>query len=183
MIEYGTANTEKDLLGILSLQKSNLSQAISEVELQKEGFVTVDHDLELLRKMNDPFPHIIAKENERVIGYTLVMLPDLKNTIEVLKPLFNQIVKIILDGRSLNSRRYFVMGQVCVQKEYRKRGVFRALYEELVLRMKNDFELIVTEVSNKNQRSLAAHLNIGFNTIREYHCSEGIHWHVVIRKI
>lgn len=54
---YGPALSKADLQGILALQQQNLPSALSPEE---QGFVTVRHDLPLLRKMNTPHPHRIA---------------------------------------------------------------------------------------------------------------------------
>ena len=42
----------RELEQILDLQQRNLPKNISQEEREKEGFVTVEHDLDLLRAMN-----------------------------------------------------------------------------------------------------------------------------------
>ena len=116
MVTYGISTTEEELKGILELQQINLPQNISTDELKSQGFVTVKHDLNLLTQMNSPFQHIIAKENNKIIGYTLVMLRKWKNDIPVLVEMFDQIDSIIYGGRKLAEAKYFIMGQVCVAK-------------------------------------------------------------------
>ena len=58
-IEYRQA-TEHDLPLILKLQQENLPKNISQEEAVKQGFVTVEHDLSLLREMNTPYGHTVA---------------------------------------------------------------------------------------------------------------------------
>jgi len=70
MTTYGVAKSDKDLFEILALQKANLPANISFKEANSEGFVTVNHNFDLLKKMNSPFPHIIATSENKVIGYT-----------------------------------------------------------------------------------------------------------------
>ena len=62
MIIYTTSATEKELLGILALQKANLAAGLTIDEIQSQGFVTVMHSYEQLKKFNDFEKHIIAKE-------------------------------------------------------------------------------------------------------------------------
>jgi len=175
-ITYTVSENDVDLYGILSLQRSNLPISLSQEEALEQGFVTVMHDFSLLKRMNAPYPHIIARAGESVVGYTLVMLRELRHEIPVLVPMFAQIDKVSLDGLMLKDTRYFIMGQVCIARTYRGQGVFQCLYEEMVRRMSADVEYIVTEVSLRNPRSLRAHEKVGFRNVREYRSEDGEDW-------
>ena len=168
MMNYGVANTDNDLLQILDLQAINLPSNISEEEAQSQGFVTVHHDFDLLKKMNAPYPHIVARDSDRIIGYTLVMLRSFEKEIPVLIPMFQQIDAIIFDNKKLGNAKYFVMGQVCIDKAYRGRSIFAGLYNEMKKRMSPFFEYIITEVDKRNIRSLRAHEKVGFKNVLEY---------------
>ena len=52
MISYTKSNSTTDLEGILGLQKSNLVKVLTSQEMQSQGFVTVDHTFEQLKKLN-----------------------------------------------------------------------------------------------------------------------------------
>ncbi len=179
MITYGNPQNDADLRQMLDLQRANLPAQISETELQVEGFVTVHHDFELLKAMNDPYPHIIAREAEKVVGYTLVMLPAFQNQIPVLVPMFAQFNRAKFQGRLLEAINYVVMGQVCIAKGYRGKGIFQGMYAQMKQQMEPHFEVIVTEVSIRNPRSLRAHTKVGFHTIREYQAETGEEWAIL----
>jgi ribosomal protein S18 acetylase RimI-like enzyme len=179
-IIYTVTRTEEDLRGILRLQRDNLPVNISREEALKEGFVTVEHNFPLLKRMNDPHPHIIAKEADQVIGYTLVMQRDLRNDIPVLVPMFAQIDNIVYDNRPLRDSRYVVMGQVCIAKGFRGLGIFQGLYQEMARRMSPYFDYIITEVSKRNPRSIRAHEKTGFRIVREYVDQDGEEWVIVL---
>jgi len=168
MITYGPAISREELAGILSLQQENLPAHISSEELQKEGFVTVHHSLPLLEKMNQPYPHIIAKEEDRVIGYTLVMLPTMAEEIPVLVPMIEQVNRLVIQGKSLGDTAYFVMGQVCIAKRYRGKGVFAGLYQALQAQMRAHFDWCITEIASRNPRSLRAHEKLGFESLHTF---------------
>lgn len=163
MITYKKASTPKELRQILSLQKNNLAEGISSEEKEKEGFVTLVHDFELLRAMNAICPHIIAIENNKVIGYALCMHPSFGNEMDLLKPMFSELQKTV-DATS----PWIVMGQICIDKAFRKKGIFRRLYEELLVAIQPQFTTIITEVDATNKRSLAAHYAIGFTLVSTY---------------
>lgn len=175
MITYTQANTEKELRQILALQQKNLPKNRSRKELSKEGFVTVEHTFELLQKMNKACKHTIAKENGNVIGYALSMHPKFGNAIEVLRPMFEQL------GRVYNKQDFLVMGQICIAKEFRGKGIFRGLYQHMKKFTKTEFETIITEVDLKNQRSIRAHQAVGFQELSRY-LSDGKEWSLIVLK-
>jgi len=173
-IEYTTAKTTDELLQILSLQKINLRASVTAEEMQHEGFVTVSHDLDLLTRMNTAFPHIIAKDNDKVVGYALSMVSSFKNEITVLQPMFQEL-------EELHIQNYLAMGQICIAKSHRKQGLFRGLYEAMKKASYPKYEFIITEVDTTNSRSLGAHLAIGFDRICTYH-SLGQDWELISLK-
>ncbi|WP_271765607.1 GNAT family N-acetyltransferase [Aquimarina algiphila] len=172
-ITYTTVTSEEELQQILTLQQNNLPISISKSEKEIEGFLTVQHDLEILKKMNTLQPHVIAKDSNKVVGYALCMLKDFKEDIEILKPMFTQI-EAHLDAHI----SYFVMGQICVDKAYRKQGIFRGLYQTIKKESQQNYNLLITEVASNNLRSLQAHYAIGFKTLIT-HKSDGVEWHLI----
>ena len=135
MIEYIGAQTHQDIKQILTLQRQNLSTGITPEELTREGFVTVAHTYEVLWAMNQTYPHIVAKVNGQVIGYALVMLKDFRDQIPELIGLFARLDKLPYQNQHLNQITYFIMGQVCVDKAFRRQGVFAGLYQQMKKQM------------------------------------------------
>lgn len=180
MISFHKANNTSDLGQVLKLQAANHPQNISRQELAEQGFVTVKHDLTLLRAMNQKFPHIIARDRETLIGYALVMLEEFKDRIPVLMPMFDQMNRLEYKGQSLASIGYFVMGQICIAKAYRGQGVFGGLYEKMRMEMQGLFPMVVTEVASRNTRSLKAHFKVGFETVKEYVADNGEEWQIIL---
>ena len=138
-ITYKKADSNEELNQILELQSVNIPSSISEDESEVEGFVTVHHNFEILKRMNDKCAHIIAKSKDKVIGYTLCMLKEFKEEIEVLRPMFQQI-----DNCINSDETYIVMGQICIDKQFRKQGVFRGLYHFMKHEMSSRYNMIIT---------------------------------------
>lgn len=159
--EYTCITSDRELTEILSLQGRNLRQALSINETANEGFVTVEHSFDLLKKMNAIAPHIIVKHNNCVVGYALCMDPSFRNDIPILKPMFQELNR-------LNIYNYIIMGQICIAKAHRKKGVFRSLYSTMTTELRYKYEHIITEVDIVNTRSLNAHNAIGFKTLSTY---------------
>ena len=174
MVIYKQADSLKELEQILELQQRNLPKTISEDESAKEGFVTVEHTLNLLKSMNDVCGHIIAVDDGQVVGYALCMHPQFANDIEVLRPMFQEIDKTIK-----GQVNYMAMGQICVAKSHRGQGIFRKLYQTMQEKLPEGFDTIITEVDGKNKRSLAAHTAIGFQELKRYYALDK-EWVIII---
>lgn len=173
MITYCRASSDKELHEILMLQQQNLPLALSSEERKKEGFVTVSHSFDILRQMNDTCAHIIAKNDDHVVGYALCMHPKFANEINVLRPMFEEIESLTpkIEG-------YLAMGQICIDKAFRKMGLFRNLYQTMQTFATPEFAWIITEVDAKNARSLQAHYAIGFRDLKTYN-SDGQEWKLI----
>lgn len=113
--------------------------------------------------MNKAFPHTIAKHNKKVVGYALSMTSLFEQDIPWQWLMFNKIKKRI--SPTIN---YLVMSQICVAKTHRLQGVFRRLYNHLLLFTQNHFDVITIEVDMKNLRSIQAHQAVGFTDLLRY---------------
>lgn len=163
MIRYKPCDCLAEIEQIVQLQQENLPDNLSLEEREKEGFVTVVHSLELLQAMNKKWSHTLALVNGKVVGYALSMHPDFGRDIEVLLPMFQQL-EIIRP----NTSKYMVMGQICIAKPFRGKGIFRGLYQAMQKNLSTQFTEIITEIDANNQRSLNAHLTVGFAKILSY---------------
>lgn len=171
-IKYCRATSDFELNGILALQQKNATSSLSDDERLKEGFITVIHSFDLLKRMNADCQHIIAKDDDVVIGYALCMTRKFSTDIPLLAPMF-ETADILITGK-----KYLAMGQICVAKEFRAKGVFRGLYSFYREELQQNYDGLITEVATSNQRSLNAHLSVGFE-ILQTHVSEDISWELV----
>jgi predicted GNAT family N-acyltransferase len=174
MITYKRAKTDEELQQILKLQQSNFSSSISEEEKAKEGFVTVRHDFDILKSMNEKCQHIIAIHDNKVIGYALSMVKEFQEKVEVLKVMFVEIEK-----HKESQHSYLVMGQVCVDKEFRKKGVFRGLYTFMRQELYKQYDFLITEIDSSNSRSIDAHYAVGFKKLHTYYANNQ-DWEIVV---
>ena len=227
-VEYSVTRTDRELQEILDLQTGNRPEHLTGEELRSQGFVTARHDLEVLRRMHQEYPHVIAKvgknkggigggiggeerREEHVIGYALCMMKSAERLVPTLAGLFQNIEngttryrgKVLTnqsihrpdtneykndndddddddEDRDCHSFKYFVMGQVCIHKNYRGKGIFDGLYRHMRRVMASNFHGVVTSISTRNQRSLRAHARVGFSTIHEYSTGEGDDWKLVL---
>jgi ribosomal protein S18 acetylase RimI-like enzyme len=163
MIDARPVAGDAELGEILALQRRNLARNLDEREMADNGFVTVEHTLEVLRRMHAIAPSIVAKDGAELAGYALVMPLECRSFIAVLEPMFQR-----LEALGILRQRCYVMGQICVAKPYRGRGVFDLLYRAHRDHLRSRFDSVVTEVSVRNGRSLRAHQRIGFEELERY---------------
>lgn len=182
MIRYTVSLTEQHFSQILKLQQANLPKNVDEEEKKKEGFVTLEHDLELLKKLNTPFAHVIAMDGDKVVGYTLITVKEHVAFIPLLQPTLEELKGVTFDNINLHQSKFFIMGQVCIDKLYRGQNIFRGLYDSLSNRMSTDFDFIITEIATHNYRSMCAHKKIGFQVIKQHKDDLG-EWAMVVLDI
>jgi ribosomal protein S18 acetylase RimI-like enzyme len=167
-IIFTTITTDQEIWQLLDLQQKNLSKNVSEDVANNQGFVTVVHDFELLSRMNQTVPQIIAKDGDELIAYALVMPESFRNDIPVLTAMFELMDGLEYKGKLIKDVQYYAMGQICVAENYRGMGIFDGLYAKHKETLSVRFELCVTEIAKRNTRSLAAHKRVGFEIIHEY---------------
>lgn len=168
-IRFATVSSPADVRQILDLQARNLPASLSAETMASQGFVTVRHEPAVLQRMNEAAPAVIAKADDQVIGYALVMPREFAPEVPILRPMFE-----MLDGLSWSHKplrddpRWFVMGQVCIAAGYRGLGIFDGLYQKMKDAYRSRYDFTVTEVAERNTRSMRAHERVGFRTVHTY---------------
>jgi predicted GNAT superfamily acetyltransferase len=180
MITYTTASTTAHLQGILQLQQQNLPENLDTAEKEQQGFVTVQHTLTDLEKLNRIEPHVIALENDTVAAYLLAMTAQSGSNIPVLKPMFESFEHILWKGAPVAQQAYMVVGQVCVAKACRGKGILNECYNYYHDYFSTKYSFAVTEIDLTNQRSINAHRRIGFEEVHRYPAPNGVQWSVVL---
>ncbi|UTA68276.1 GNAT family N-acetyltransferase [Emticicia sp. 21SJ11W-3] len=176
-----TVKTAADVRGILALQQKNLKKNLTAEQIESQGFVTVEHNYDVLKAMNDAQASIIAKDGDTVVGYCLAMLPQFRNDVPEIRSLFDTIDLIEFENRPLKEFNYVVMGQVCVGEGYRSMGLFDGMYQKLREELSDKFDMCITDISSRNLRSQKAHTRIGFQNIKDFHDTElNEIWRVVL---
>lgn len=157
-----------ELERILELQRQNHIGHVTAEAARTQGFVTARHTLESLTQMHALGPSIIAKAGDELAGYALTMAKEARAYVPILDPMFQKLEALSFRGTPLARRAYYVMGQICVAEAFRGQGVFDALYAGHRAHYSERFQLVVTEVATRNERSLRAHARVGFEPVLRY---------------
>ncbi|CAF1417775.1 unnamed protein product [Rotaria magnacalcarata] len=183
MVSFTTAESEEDLLNIISLMKSNLRKTLSLDQQASDGFLSIEFSYDILRKMNQPASSIIATDttSNKLVGYALASLPEIAVELPDIAKLILLIKTLDYKGKPLRDNTYYILGQICVADGYRGRMVFDGMLQKHRELHSDRYEMMITCISNKNVRSLRAHARVGFETIYTFNdLSSDDTWHAVL---
>ncbi len=179
MLDATIVTTEDELLQIHQLNTINYRHHVTPEEKNKEGFVSWLYPPELLQQIQKLAPNIIVKDGDKVVGYALVTLREAAAFHKDLQTMFDNLSHITYKNQPLNNYHFYCMGQVCIDKAYRGKGIFNMLYQHHKKLYSKDFDMVITEISTSNIRSQRAHEKVGFETIYNY-TDASDEWNVVV---
>ena len=165
MLKSTIVTSDAELEEILLLQQQNLPKNISAEELRSQGFVTFQHDIEILRQFHQLAPSVIVKDDDRVVAYALTVVNEARHVFAPMESMFQLLETLQWNNKPFTSYRHYEMGQICVAKDYRGKGVFEMLYQQHKISYSHLYDLLVTKISTKNHRSLKAHEKVGFEIV------------------
>ena len=177
MITLQLVTTEQEMEGVLALQQANLRKNITQEEAESQGFLMAEYDLAFLALLHKASPGIIAKDGKKVVGYSLVALPETARHHELLADHVENIERCIFDGKPVEN--YAIVAQLCVSKEYRGQDLVQKLYGGFRDNYADQYTYCVTDVAQANHRSLKAHQKRGFQIIDTLDYG-GIGWDIVL---
>jgi hypothetical protein len=179
MVVLKLVTNEEELKGIQTLQQQNLRKNLSQSEADEQGFLMAEYSIEFLQKMHDVAPSVIAFSEGKVVGYSLVALKSIRDEHPLLADLFNTIDRLQFHSQDLSKSNYVVVGQLCVGKGFRGIGLVDKLYQFYKDCYAAQYEYLITDIAQANQRSLKAHKKTGFEVIDELYF-DGIGWDIVL---
>jgi len=174
---------EEDFPKIKFLQKENHFRSVSNKGRKKEGFVSVETSISMLENLNQKIGILVAVSKGEVVGYELPL--DLKHAskISLLDPFIERILKLEYLGKKLSEYKIILEGQILVKMGFKGQGIAEELHKRFVNMLKNNYEIIVTEISNKNPRSLHFHTKKLKLSIIEKYFAKGFNWYILLQDI
>lgn len=179
MIEIRKAKDNKDIDGILTLQKQYLMGAENLRKDWSDGFVTLQHTPEILWDMIAESPQMVAVVNSEIVGYNRSMYPQMSTVFPILESMLAAFKDVYIDGRRMTEYSYVIGGQCCVSEDHRGKGLLERLYRSTRKEIETPCDFCVTEIARNNPRSLKAHLKFGFQVVHEYPGKEHV-WDIVL---
>jgi hypothetical protein len=157
-----------EITSLLELQYVNMVENLSVKEASEQGFLTFQYDETFISEMLTDMPQPVARDGELLVAYALATSKRAAALNPLTKTALNLCETLSINDKALRDMKYYILGQVCVKEGYRGKGIFDDLYLEHKKLFSNTYDCIVTEISQKNTRSLTAHKRIGFQVIHSY---------------
>jgi hypothetical protein len=179
MLTAKLVTTDNEIEKVSALSNANLSSNISAETKAKEGFVSWVYTPEILQTLHAVAPSVIVMDGDTLAGYALTLTPECLASYPPAIPTYEHASSLMHKGRPLGGQRFYLMGQICVAEAYRGRGLVGILYEGHRKFYSPHFDLLLTEISTANPRSLKAHQKVGFEVIDTHHDPQGV-WDVVL---
>jgi predicted GNAT family N-acyltransferase len=158
------ATTNREIQEIRDLQEVNLKENVTAENSLSDGFLSAKYELYFLKAMNDLTQAIIAKQKRVLVGYALATDRSLLAQHPLLNDLGTQINKIPFGVKFIGDFDYLVVGQLCVEKEVRGRGLAQDIYAQFKATYENQYHFADTDVDRENLASLKTHLKVGFSS-------------------
>ena len=161
--------TQADIPGILELQEKNLFRNLTEEELKK-GFVTTPFTVEQLNELMELNGVFVAKnENEKVIAYAFAGSWKYFEQWEIFNYMVSRFPQINFRGREITTENSFQYGPICIDENYRGRGIINLIFEEMRLELLKRYTISVTFINRDNVISKEAHTKkLGWEIIDEF---------------
>jgi hypothetical protein len=184
MVEYVIRKaTKKDIPQIKSLQDITHFSVLSDKEKKEEGFISVKNEVSQLEEISKNEGIIVAKQGQNVVGYEIPLTLKHGEEIPMLIPFIERVLGLEYEGKKLSGYNVVIDGQINVAKGHKGKGLAENMHKEFLKMLKGGYELIVTEISDQNPRSLhVCTAKLGFMVIDKYN-AEGKNWYVLLQDI
>lgn len=159
----------KDIPGIILLEKKYHKDSISE-EDKPGGFIgTFFSENKLKRLIEEEKSLAVSCDGDRVVGFAGAASWQFWKTWPVFHPMIDDLHNIKYKDTVLSVYNCYQYGPVCIDKDYRGTEVLPNLFECSRLLMKDRYSILVTYVSQDNQRSFQAHSRkLGLDVVKEF---------------
>lgn len=161
--------TDVDFEAILKLQDANLVWNLSEEQACKDGFLSARYCAEDFRNMNRDGALVVAEDADRIAGYACAFAQPFNAGAPLLAAMITEFPKLTFLGRPLHGAHTCIYGPVCVDRDYRGKGVLGGLVRELKEQLRGRFDLAAAFIAKSNTRSLAAHVDgLGMTVVGDF---------------
>jgi predicted GNAT superfamily acetyltransferase len=155
-IEYRRALAQ-DYPAIVQLNAANFIANLSEEE-RNDGFLSALFTLEQTAAMAEDLGTTVAVVDGVLAGFLCAFRNDFDHGSPVVAKMIESYDRFRFEGKLLSSYDSYAYGPVCIDREYRRKGLLRGLYEAQKKELAGKFEVGVALIARNNPHSLQAHV-------------------------
>ena len=168
MIELKIADKD-DIQETIKLHNKYQIDGIKE-EDKADGFVTTPFSAqeleELISKEQGLF---IAKDGQKVVAYVMCASWQYWSAWDMFAYMVDNLDGKEFQGQKLSIDNSYQYGPVCVDKEYRRSGLLKDIFNFALAQMAKRYPILVTFINKINTRSYEAHTRkLGLEVISEF---------------
>ena len=178
MLVTKLVSSKEELIQIAQLSAANQVANITAETKEKEGFVSWIYTTDILTRLHAIIPSVITMDGDKLAGYSISLTKECAAIYPSLDSMLEYAATVTYKGRPLTEQSFYIMGQICVDIAYRGQGVVNRLYEFHKEQFSSRYNMLVTEISVNNPRSLKAHKKAGFDIIDTHQDQDG-EWDLV----
>lgn len=156
--------SRSDFSDILELQRRNFLNNISP-EDKADGFLSIEFTESMLEEILNDLLIIKAFTVEKLVGYRMAQTLEFNQRFPLIASIIEKFPNLEFRGQKLSNLRTFIFGPICIDKDWRGKGINQLMFKFMLEHVKSRYDVGVTFVSESNPRSLAAAKKNGISLI------------------
>lgn len=166
-IEYRRA-LACDYEAIVQLNSANYIANLSEDE-RKDGFLSAVFTLEQTAAMAEDLGTTVAIVDRVLAGFLCAFRNDFDHGSPVVAKMIESHNRVRFEGKLLSGYNTYAYGPVCIDRDYRRKGLLRGLYQAQKQELAGRFEVGVALIARNNPHSVQAHVaGLGMTEVGEF---------------
>ena len=160
---------KNDIEGVLSLQEKYLYSNLNEKE-RENGFVTTPFTINQIEEIITQNGLFVAEnEDKLIIAYAFAASWKYFEQWEMFKFMISRFSELSFNGNKITTENSFQYGPVCIDKDYRGKGVLNLIFEEMRIEFLKKYSISITFINKINAISEKAHIKkLGWEIIEEF---------------
>jgi len=161
--------THSDINGILSLQERNLFSNLTKKE-REQGFVTTPFTKKQIEEIIYQNGIFIAENNNKtIVAYAFAGNWQYFEQWDIFNFMTDRFPKLSFNNSKISTKNSFQYGPVCIDKEYRSKGILNLIFEEMRIEFVKKYPISITFINKINIISEKAHTKkLGWKIIDEF---------------
>jgi len=147
----------EDYRAIMRLNAANFIANLS-VDERQDGFLSAVFTLEQTAAMAEDLGTTVAIVDGELAGFLCAFRNDFDHGSPVVAKMIESYDRLSFAGKLLNGYKSYAYGPVCIDREHRRKGLLRGLYQQQKSDLAGQFEVGVALIARTNQHSLDAHI-------------------------
>lgn len=156
-----------DFEKMVILQNKNLASVLKQDD-KADGFLSASFSAEQFKVMDEDLCVVICADEEEVCAYVCVSSVAFNQKVPLVAAMIERFPFIMYEGKTLKTYNHAISGPVCIDKEYRGKGILLNLYQQVKLFLQEEhgeLDLFTVLIAAENERSVYAHKKLGMEVV------------------